>query len=297
MGLLRWVFGPKKTLIAEDNDFCVYYSTSHGIEAWSACCIPFQNGPPAAIRLRDVLRQELDSDKMRSPKSDSFGHAIYASERECKGDDVENLATYNLGRWISLGAKMRGLRIERQTKILTLPPKPIQNKVQHYWRYYDLQTRQILDNRFTIASLISCATDTPRVIGEADVFAIQEKVKDHILASVTEQAAAEAAPAIIKSIQQTLATVLKASLNQPQLERSRIRQALKRLGQPMMSVSLKQLKAAYQAYQKDKNVEKLLAGVEKLAQTSQETRDKVNTNLHPLTLDDLHLVFWEYVWS
>ena len=65
----------------------------------------------------------------------------------------------------------------------------------------------------------------------------------------------------------------------------------------MMSVSLKQLKAAYQAYQKDKNVEKLLTGVEKLAQTSQETRDKVNTNLHPLTLDDLHLVFWEYVWS
>ena len=136
MGLLRWLFGPKKTLIAEDNDFCVYYSTSHGIEAWSACCIPFEDGPPAAIRLRGVLQQELDSDKMLAPKPDSFGHAIYASERECKGDDVENLATYNIGRWTSLGAKMRGLRIERQTKILTLPPKPIQNSVHHYWRHF-----------------------------------------------------------------------------------------------------------------------------------------------------------------
>jgi hypothetical protein len=135
MGLLRWLFGPTKTLIAEDNDFCVYYSSSHGLEAWSACCIPFEGGPSAAIRLRGVLQQELLSDKMRSVKPDSFGHAIYASER-ADALDVENVATYNIGRWTSVGPTMRGLRIERQTKILSLPPKPIQNKVHHYWRYF-----------------------------------------------------------------------------------------------------------------------------------------------------------------
>ena len=137
MGFLKWLFGPKKTLIAEDNDFCVYYSTSHGLEAWSACGIPFVNGSPAAIRLRSVLKQELLSERMRPPKPDSFGHAIYASERGDKVD-MENVAIYNINieSWKSLGPKMRGLRIERQTKILTLPPKPIHNKVHHYWRYF-----------------------------------------------------------------------------------------------------------------------------------------------------------------
>jgi hypothetical protein len=135
MGFLKWLFGPKKTLIAEDDDFCVYHSASLGLEAWSTCPIPFQGGAPAAIGLRSLLKQELLSDRMRPPKPDSFGHAIYASER---GDevDVENVTTYNIGQWTSLGPKMRGLRIERQTKILTLPPRPIRNEVHHYWRYF-----------------------------------------------------------------------------------------------------------------------------------------------------------------
>jgi hypothetical protein len=135
MGLFEWLFKPKKTLIAAGNDFCVYYSTSHGLEAWSACSIPFEGGPPAAIRLRTVLQEELLSEKMWSPKPDSFGHAVYASERGDKVD-VENATTSNISRWTSLGAEMRGLRVERQMKIPTLPPKPIQSKVNHYWRYF-----------------------------------------------------------------------------------------------------------------------------------------------------------------
>ena len=83
----------------------------------------------------------------------------------------------------------------------TAPDPADTDEVQHYWRYYDLQTRQIQDNRFMIAGLISCAQDTPRIIGEADVFSIQEKIRRfNILDSVTERVAIEAAPAIIEPI-------------------------------------------------------------------------------------------------
>jgi len=179
----------------------------------------------------------------------------------------------------------------------TSPDPTGSENIQHYWRYYDLQTRQILDNRFTIANMISCTQDTPRVIGDADVFAIQEKIQDHILASIVNLAAIEAAPAIIEPVQSTVAAVLKASLNSPHIERDRIRQALRILGQPMMGVTLRQLRAACQAYQKDKDAEKLLVEVERLAQVTGETKEMENKRILSLTRDDLHLVCWEYVWS
>lgn len=83
----------------------------------------------------------------------------------------------------------------------TAPDPSDRESAQHFWRYYDLTTNQILDNRFLISNLIACAPDTPRVIGEADVFAIQDKVQEHILSSIQAQAAAEAAPTIVDPIQ------------------------------------------------------------------------------------------------
>ncbi|MFH1140238.1 MAG: hypothetical protein V1724_00895, partial [Chloroflexota bacterium] len=49
---------------------------------------------------------------------------------------------------------------------------------RHFWRYYDLNSGRILDNRFLITNLIACSPDTPRVVGDVNVFEIQEKVLD-----------------------------------------------------------------------------------------------------------------------
>jgi superfamily II DNA/RNA helicase len=35
---------------------------------------------------------------------------------------------------------------------------------QHFWRYYDLNTGEIIDNRFHIVNIIACDPDTPRVV-------------------------------------------------------------------------------------------------------------------------------------
>ena len=86
---------------------------------------------------------------------------------------------------------------------------------RHFWRYYDLNRRRVLDNRFLIANLIACAPDTPRVVGDCDVFAVQDKVIDDILGSVQERQAVEAAPKMLDPLQQTVITLLRGYLNSP----------------------------------------------------------------------------------
>ncbi len=169
--------------------------------------------------------------------------------------------------------------------------------VQHFWRYYDLQTGRILDNRFVIANLINCALDTPRWIGEADVFAIQAKVQAHIIESLQAQAALEAAPQIIEPIQQTVTAVLRQHLSNPALQRSQVRQAIKILGRPMVKVALKRLQSAYQRCQAAGDVAQLLNEILGDEQTPAEPEAVVESSPCLLTTDDLHLVCWEYIWS
>ena len=83
----------------------------------------------------------------------------------------------------------------------------------------------MVDNRFLIANLISCSTDTPRVAGDCDVFAIQDRVIDDILGSVREQQAVDAAPRILDPLQQTVITLLRSYLNSPAAKRTEVREA------------------------------------------------------------------------
>ena len=169
--------------------------------------------------------------------------------------------------------------------------------IQHHWRYYDVYTRKITDNRYTIASLITCSPDTPRFLGEADVFEIQDQVKTNILESIQSQMAMEAAPKIIEPIQQTVSAVLRSHLNNPALERKRVMEALRILSQPMPKVALKKIKSAFEKFQMDGNENALLNAVLEKAigpRTQSVPTNKPVTTLEP---DDLHLVCWEYIWS
>jgi superfamily II DNA/RNA helicase len=63
----------------------------------------------------------------------------------------------------------------------------------HFWRYYDLDTRKIVDNRYHIMQMIACSPDTPRFpppYREVNVFEIQDKVIASILGDVEQQEAA-----------------------------------------------------------------------------------------------------------
>jgi len=170
------------------------------------------------------------------------------------------------------------------------------NTRHHFWRYYDVQTQKITDNRYTIANLITCAADTPRFLGEANVFEIQEKVKADILKSIQTQTAMEAAPKIIDGIQQTVSSVLQANLNNPALNRSQTLQALKILRQPMIQSHIRSLKSAYEHYQVSRREEELL---KRVLEISKEPDEPIETKIAApqISADDLYLICWEYIWS
>ena len=167
----------------------------------------------------------------------------------------------------------------------------------HFWRYYDVNRDRVLDNRFLIANLIACAPDTPRVVGDSDVFAIQNRVIDDILNSVHEQQAVEAAPTILDPLQQTVITLLRGYLHSPAVTRNGVRDAMQRLRAPMTHATIRDLRRAYDRFQHDQDIESILTHVGSIDSVD-SSGSAINSNHQaPLTRDDLHLVCFDYVWS
>ncbi|MFH1141424.1 MAG: helicase, partial [Chloroflexota bacterium] len=168
---------------------------------------------------------------------------------------------------------------------------------RHFWRYYDIKRGRMLDNRFLITNLIACSPDTPRVVGDADVFAIQEKVIEDILGSVREQQAVEAAPKVLDPLQQTVITLLRGYLNSPAVKRSDVREAMQRLRQPMTHTSVRELRRAYERFQEDQRIIDLVGAIRTLVETAQGSEKGSASGVDTLSREDLHLVCFNFVWS
>ena len=167
---------------------------------------------------------------------------------------------------------------------------------RHFWRYYDLNSDRILDNRFLITNLIACSPDTPRVVGDVDVFKIQEKVLEDILHSVQEQEAIEAAPKVLDPIQQTVITLLRGYLNSPLIKRHEVRDAIKRLSEPMTHTSVRLLRRAFDDYQQKKDIPALVDSIMSV-EKSIEYHSLNGEKKQSLKREDLHLVCFDFVWS
>ncbi|MCH8109079.1 MAG: helicase [Chloroflexi bacterium] len=167
---------------------------------------------------------------------------------------------------------------------------------RHFWRYYDINRKRMLDNRFLITNLIACSPDTPRVVDDCDIFAIQEKVIEDILQSVQEQQAVEAAPKILDPIQQNVITLLRSYMNSPAISRQEVRSAIQRLSRPMPHVAVRELRLAYETFSGDQDIHNLVKAVNntdagEVSQESHAARAAV------LRREDLHLICFDYVWS
>ena len=175
-------------------------------------------------------------------------------------------------------------------------PAPRGTGRQHFWHYYDLQDQRVLDNRYLIANLIACSPDTSRIVGDIDVFAIQERVIEHILAQAQEQRATTEAPRVLDPIQQTVTTVLRGYLNHPEVDRQSVRRLMQLLAAPMVGVHVRSLRRAYQDFARHQDVMQLIEIIRSLpaaeaAPTSENERNQ------SLRREDLHLVCFDFVWS
>ena len=168
---------------------------------------------------------------------------------------------------------------------------------RHFWRYYDIHSGRVVDNRFLIANLIACSPDSPRVIGDCNVFSIQEKVVNDILRSVREQQAMEAAPRTLDPLQQTLITLLRSYLNSSSVRRAHVRDAMKRLRSPMTHTAIRDLRRAYEHFQTEQDIETVIGRINSQEVVEREAGSLASDTKSRLSREDLHLVCFEYICS
>ena len=176
-------------------------------------------------------------------------------------------------------------------------PGPRGEGRRHFWRYYDINRDRVLDNRFLIANLIACSPDTPRVIGDCDVFAIQDRVIEDILGSVREQQAIVAAPRTLDPLQQTTITLLRGYLNSPTVQRAEIREAMQHLQSPMTHTAIRDLRKVFKQFQQDQDIG---PAIDYVLSIDAVEPGGGSSGLHtqaPLAREDLHLVCFDYIWS
>jgi superfamily II DNA or RNA helicase len=170
---------------------------------------------------------------------------------------------------------------------------------QHFWRYYDVETQQVIDNRYLIANLIQCKQETPPYIPTegVNIFDIQDAIILDILQSSQEQQAIEAAPKQIDPVQQTIITTLRNHLNSPGVDRREILELVRFLSQPMPNVHVKTLRQSYETYQLERSVETLVSAVAEIRHSVGEIHEVREKSSGSIGRDDLHLICFDYVWS
>lgn len=165
---------------------------------------------------------------------------------------------------------------------------------RHFWRYIDAYSHEIGENRYEIAQTISCLPDEPRYIGDQEMFALQEKVIEHILGAEREAEAKAAAPTAVDPIQQTVAEELKDAIRRRTVDREQAKACITFLGQPMGRSLHAKLREAFDSWSEANDDFELVSTVVSLAEQFGKERPAVS-NVKRLGRDNLELICFEYV--
>lgn len=173
----------------------------------------------------------------------------------------------------------------------------------HFWRYYDLETRKITDNRYQIMQIIACSPDTPRFpppYQDVDVFEIQEKIIASILGDVEQQEAAAIVNKPVAEEQTLVSQIFQEHLNDPDYDRQTLRTLRKFLKQPLVGASVQQLRAALKIYSTANEVGALIDTVQALynqqvVSSPADVGDEKSAAR--ITREDLKLICYEYIYA
>ena len=171
-------------------------------------------------------------------------------------------------------------------------PTPLGKR--HFWRYIDARSDDIKENRYEIAQLISCLPDEPRYLGDQDVFVMQDKVIDHILAADREAEARAAAPIAVDPIQQTVSEEIKDAIRRRTVDREKAKTCISFLGQPMGRALHAKLKAANENWKASKDDAMLVEEVASLSEQFGKQKSSDST-VKRLCREDLELICFEYI--
>lgn len=144
--------------------------------------------------------------------------------------------------------------------------------------------------------MISCLPDEPRYVGDQDVFALQDKVIEQILAADREAEAKAAAPIAVDPIQQTVSEDIKACIRRRTVDRELAKTCLNFLGQPMGRALHAKLKSAYDGWKGSGDDSALIDGIATLADQFGKQKP-AESGTKRLRHEDLALICFEYVSS
>ena len=165
---------------------------------------------------------------------------------------------------------------------------------RHFWRYIDARTHEIKENRYEIAQIISCLPDEPRYVGDQDVFALQDKVIEQILAADREAEAKAAAPIAVDAIQQTVSEEIKDAIRRRTVDREQAKACISFLGQPMGRALHAKLKTAYDGWKTSGDDAMFIHAIVALADQFGKQKPPA-AGTRRLSREDLELICFEYV--
>jgi hypothetical protein len=178
-------------------------------------------------------------------------------------------------------------------------PHPEQGR-SHFWRYYDIAQNRIIDNRYQIMQLIACGPETPRFpppYYEINVYELQERVIESILADVEQQEVAAIVAKPVAEEQNIVSQILQEHLNSPEFDRKELRELRKFLKQPLVGASVQRLRKVLQDYTSSGHLSGLVEILRELYRQQGHPVDETGSDVrrNRLKREDLSLVCYEYV--
>jgi superfamily II DNA or RNA helicase len=180
---------------------------------------------------------------------------------------------------------------------------PRESERAHFWRYYDLDTRKIIDNRYHIMQIIACSPETPRFpppYQVIDIFELHDKVIESILVDVEQQEVATIVNKPVVEEQTLVSQILQGHLNNPAVDRQELRELRKFLKQPLVGAAVQQLRKALQTYSSTNDVQVLIEVVRERYQHQGEFSSNGSGDQKPvgrIKREDLKLMCYEYIYA
>lgn len=252
----------------------------------------------------NTLRRIADEDNSVIEEQESF---LELASSEVLLSELQKVLATEARRWLTDLDDGIHSGIERRDArgmfFYFTAPHPVQGR-SHFWRYYDIAQNRILDNRYQIMQIIACGPETPRFpppYREVNVYDVQERIIESILADVEQQEVATLVAKPVAEEQNIVSQILQEQLNNPEYDRRELRDLRRFLKQPLVGASVQALRQAMREYTTSGNLHEVVDVVRTLFQQQGTVQQDFSSMREPsnkrLTRDDLYLVCYEYIWT
>jgi len=171
-------------------------------------------------------------------------------------------------------------------------------EIDHYWRFYNLNTNSILENKYEIFRYIYCDGKDPRVEFDYPALEIMEKVKKHIQEEIVKKQLIPHLPKPLEKVQRDISSILESNVHVIPEKAPEIVEIAELVRKPLNRTLLKELKKYLKDYRDGGSYKELVADMMKFRESYFEIDIPLNNELldeMDLDEDELKLVCYELI--